>query len=218
MTGWLVSRKCAVACCRGEESQQATLPQSRHCAQAPPSGCPRRGSAWQTPGRRRSRPRGTARGRRRPRPPGGGVGGDRAQLARAPGGDVEHRLLDVEHREHLADHLRGDRARCCGSPAPGAARRRSSRAGSGSRARSGVSWSAVVPSRSQAAKLRWSMRCSDQRRRRRAGRRTPARRAPRSPALDACCSSVARASASSIGSGDGHPQPAGHPAAARGPG
>ena len=38
---------------------------------------------------------------------------------------------------------------------------------------------------------------------RRAGRRTPACPAPLEPALDACCSSVARASASSIGSGEG---------------
>ena len=217
MTGWVVSRKCAVACRRGEESQQATWPQLEADAAGAPRSC-RRDALLAHAGRVLLDLDGGASlevvagraGRRTPASP------LELRARSSLGGDVEHRLLDVEHRQHLADHLAGDLARSrTSSTRP--ARRRSSPAGSGRRARSASPGRRRVPSRSQAAKLRWSMRCRISAHAVRVVV-LRARRAPCSPALDACWSSVARARASSAGSGRRHLAAGGPPRAATAPG
>ena len=124
------------------------------------------------------------------------------QLPALLGGDVEHRLLDVEQRQHVGDHLGGDLPRRRGSPAPARARPRASPAGPGRRGR----WATPGRRRCRAAPRPRSCAgraAAGSGRRRRAGRRTRARRARCSAAFDACWSRVARASASSAGSGPG---------------
>ena len=158
MTGWVVSWKCAVACCPSEESQQATLPQSRHW-RSDTHWSPSSRQRWQTGSSAVVDRRVAARGRRRWRRCAAADARRPRSSRRSSVGDVEHRLLDVEHRQHVGDHLGGDGAGAADLQHPLAARPRSSPAGPGRRGRWATPALAVVPSRSQAAKLRWSSRC-----------------------------------------------------------
>ena len=141
MTGCAVSRKCAVACRCGEESQQPTWPQLEARAQVHPG----RALARRSPRTRRACP---ARRRRvRPR--------SRRSLAHRRGAAVSAARdrsslstavssIDSSTSSIASTSPTTSCATCPplrGSPAPGRARRRSSPAGSGSRSRLGVSCS-----------------------------------------------------------------------------
>ncbi len=109
MTGCPSSWKCAVACCWGEESQQRDVAALQAAAQRDPRGAlVQAGLAV-----RRRRPSSTVGWLSRSaqtspmRPASRGV---RRGLVALLLGAVEHRLLDVEHRQHVGDHLGGDGA------------------------------------------------------------------------------------------------------------
>ena len=170
-------------------------------AAAPPSGCPRRGRA----GRRRLRGVSTAGCCSRSwqdSPPGRRT----AFTSRSSSwpwwacSSIDSSTSSID--EHLADHLGGDRAVAADLQHPAALGVDHRPPGPGvqlGRASPGRRPSRAAPRRRSSAGRRAGGSC----RRPRAGPRTRAGRAPRSPAFDACCRIVARASASSIGSGDG---------------
>ena len=111
MTGCVVSWKCSVACLKGEESQQATSPQVRQ-RRNETQWTPASTHCWQT------RASSTVAGGRAGRlvevvagvaPQHPGVAG-LVPLVLVADGHVEHRLLHVEDREHVADDVAGHRA------------------------------------------------------------------------------------------------------------
>ncbi len=178
MTGWPVSWKWAVACCAGRGVAAGDRAAHQALRAAPPTGCPRRGRR-----RRPARPGVSTAGycvrsaHSSPRGPAPATA-DR-QLLAGLGRDVEHRLLDVEHRQHLGDHVGGDGAAAADLQHPGSLRLDHRRSGPGRRARSG----SPRRRRCRAAPRRRSCagRCAaGSGRSRRAGRRARARRAARS--------------------------------------
>ena len=191
-----------MACCRGEESQQATLPHSRQRRSAT-HWVPSSRQAWQYVAARHVGDRvgqQVVAGRRRSSS--GGLAYDADLVALLP-----RRLSSIDsstsrRREHVGDHLGRDvpdlrisriRRRSASiicDPDPVVEGGRRLLVGGGAEPLPGREVALVEPLPDQVDDAR-------------AGRRTRASRAPRSAALDACWSSVARASASSSGSGDG---------------
>ena len=191
------------------------VPQSRHWRRCTQRGALARGSPRTRRLGGRSRRRGcrsrcVAR-RRRPATP--RPSGARARSARCPGADVEHRLLDVEHRRARRSTTScGDRAGAADLQHLARARRRSSPAGAGRRPRSGVSSSAAVAEPlpgGEVALLDALARSASHDVVRVVVLDAP--RAARSRPATPAASSVARASASSQRVGRRHPQPAHQP-------